>query len=85
MPVSFLRHPLGAREVALEGPPSPIRLAFRVNMQNDPGHLTPIGTFRISIKHADIRDCVFFVVDGERWAGGRQIGDIRIKGWACSR
>jgi hypothetical protein len=41
------------------------RVPDRCAEQNDPGHLTPIGTFRISIKHAEIGDDMLLVIDSE--------------------
>jgi hypothetical protein len=35
-------------KMALEGPPRPIGLAVRVDAQQDPRDLAPVGTFRIS-------------------------------------
>ena len=81
MPVSHLRHPLGAREVALKSSSRAIRLLLRVSVQDDPRDLAPISTFRISIKHAHMGDDVLLIIDGERWTRGRQIGDV----WNDSR
>jgi hypothetical protein len=83
MPVSYRCGPFGAREVTLERPPRPIRLTFRIDVQNDPGHLTPIGTFRISIKHAEIGDDMLLVIDSESRTGRRYIDDVRIE-WGLS-
>lgn len=79
MPVSLSRRPFGSHEVTIKGPPRPIRFMRRVYVQNEVRHLTPICTCRIGIEHAYIRDGVLFVIDGERWTGGRQISDIRIE------
>jgi len=88
MPISSLRHPSSAREVALEGPSSAIRVALRIDVQHDPWDVAPIGAFLIGIKHTEIRYEMFLVVCSECWIGGRQIRDIRIE-WRlfdeCSR
>ena len=50
-----------------------------IDVQHDPRDLAPVGTFCVGIEHTEIRDHVLIVVGGERWTGGRQIGDVRIK------
>jgi hypothetical protein len=59
-----------------EGLPRPIRPAVRIDVQHDPRDLAPVSTFRVSIEHAHVGDCMLLVVSGERGIGGREIGDI---------
>ena len=57
-------------QMALERPPRPIRLAVRIDVQHDPRHLAPVGTFRVRIiKQAHVGDGVLLVVGGERGIG----------------
>jgi hypothetical protein len=51
LPVTFLRHPSGAREMALEGPSRAIRVTVWIDVQHD---LAPVGAFLIGIKQAKV-------------------------------
>jgi hypothetical protein len=65
--------------MAIEGTPRSVGLLLRVYVQDDPRNLAPVGAFPICIKHSDVGDGVLLVVCGERWPGGRKIGDIGIE------
>ena len=78
MAITLLGHPSGAREVAFERSPRAVGVAVRVNMQDDPRDIAPVGTVRIGIEQAQIRDEMLLVVGGNRWIGRGQISDIRI-------
>lgn len=74
--------------MALKCPASAISLVFRINVQHDPRNVAPVGTFLVGIKHTKIGDDMLLVVCGERWTGGREIGDIGravVFSWAFSR
>ena len=75
----MLGHPSGAREVAFERSPRAVGVAVRVNMQDDPRDIAPVGTVRIGIEQAQVRDEMLLVVGGDRWIGWGQISDIRIE------
>jgi hypothetical protein len=65
--------------MAVERSPSAIWFMLRINMQHYSCDITPVGTFRIRVKQAQIRDDVLFVVDGQYGIGGCGIGNIGIK------
>ena len=79
LPVSLSRCPFGSREMAIEGTPRSVGLLLRVYVQDDPRNLAPVCTLVICIQHSDIGDGVLLIVCGERWPGGRKIGDIGIE------
>jgi hypothetical protein len=79
MPVSFSRHPFGAREMAIEGTAGALDIAIRVYVQHDPRNLAPVGTFRIGIQHPQIRDGVLLVVRCERWLCRGKVGNVRVE------
>jgi hypothetical protein len=60
-----LRHPPGAREMALECPPSAIGFTFRVEMQHYSCDVTPVGAFSVRVEQAQIGDNVLLVVNGQ--------------------
>ena len=76
----MLGHPFGAREVAFERSPRAVGVAVRVNMQDDPRDIAPVGTVRIGIEQAQVRDEMLLVVGGNRWIGRGQISDIGSSG-----
>jgi hypothetical protein len=82
MPVSFSRHPFGAREMAIEGTAGALDIVIRVYVKHDPRNLAPVGTFRIGIQNPQIRDGVLLVVRREDWLGRREVGNVRVKGRA---
>jgi hypothetical protein len=57
--------------MAIECAPRPIRIAQRVYVQDDSRDLALVRTFRISIEHAQIRNAVFSILNGEVGTGGR--------------
>ena len=75
----MLRHPFGARQMAVECPPGAIGFMFRIKMQHNSCDFTPFGTLHVRVEQAQIRDEVFLVVNGQHGIGGRGIGDIGIK------
>jgi hypothetical protein len=76
MPVSFSRHPFGAREMAVEG------TAGALDIVINPRNLAPVGTSRIGIQHPQIRDGVLLIVRREGWLGRCKVGNVRVKRWA---
>ena len=68
----MVRHPPGARQVALKSRPSAI--GCRITMQHKARDFTPVGTFRIGIKQSQIGDEVFLIVARQYGTGGRDIG-----------
>ena len=82
--ITSLGHPSGAREVAFERSPRAVGVAVRVNMQDDPRDIAPVGTVRIGIEQAQVRDEMLLVVGGNRWIGCRSAGKscrIRLEPW----
>jgi hypothetical protein len=63
--ITSLGHPSGAREVAFERSPRAVGVAVRVNMQDDPRDIAPVGTVRIGIEQAQVRDEMPLVVGGK--------------------
>jgi hypothetical protein len=56
---------------------------FRMKMQHYSCYFAPVSTLRIRVEQAQIRDEVFFVVNGQHGIGGRGIGDIGSSGGFC--
>jgi hypothetical protein len=52
---------------------------FGIKMQHYSCDVAPVGTFRIRVEQAQIRDHVLLVVNGQYGIGGRGIGDMGIK------
>jgi hypothetical protein len=70
VPVPALGHPFGAREVAFESAPRPFGLTRGIDVQDDPSHLCPVGTFGVGVEQAQIGDEMFVVITGQiasRW------------------
>jgi hypothetical protein len=64
MTIAAFRHPLSAREVTLPGSSRALRLAIRIDVQNQVCDLTPIGAFGIGIKETQVRYKMLFIVSG---------------------
>jgi hypothetical protein len=62
--------------MTIECAPRSIRLSIWIDVQDDPRDLAPVGTFGGGIEHAQIRDAMFFIVNGKAWNGGCQIGHL---------
>jgi hypothetical protein len=65
--------------MAVERPSSAIRVISRIKLEHYPCDFAPVGSFRIRVEQAEIRDDVLLVVDGQYRIGGRGIGDIGIE------
>jgi len=65
--------------MALERLPSAIGFAVRIKVQHYSCNVTPVCTLCVRVEHAQIRDDVFLVVNGQRRTGRRGVGDIWIK------
>jgi hypothetical protein len=63
--VAVLRHPFGARQVALPGAARPLGVLGGVDVQDDPRHLGPVGAFCVGIEETEIRDEMLTVVSSE--------------------
>src|SRR5215831_14734178 len=64
--------------------PRPTRFTIRIDVQHDPRHLAPIGTFRIRIEQAHVGDGALFVVGGERGTGSTVVYRCPLKASAVS-
>jgi hypothetical protein len=63
--IAVLRHPFGARQVALPGAARPLGVLGGVDVQDDPRHLGPVGAFCVGIEETEIRDEMLAVVSSE--------------------
>src|SRR5882672_2504055 len=75
----MLRHPFGARQMAVERPSGAIGLILRIGVQHYSCDVAPVSNNRIRVEEAQIGDDVLLVVNGQYGIGGRGIGDIGIK------
>jgi len=81
VPVTVLGHPSGACQVRVPGSPRAIRLASRINVEDDLGNLPPVGSSGFRIEQTEVGDEVLLVVPREDSVGGRHIGDGRVERW----
>jgi len=65
--------------MALIGPPCTSCIVIRIDVEDDPSHVTPVSPFRIGSKHPDIGDSVLFVVRSECRSVRGSVGAMRIK------
>jgi hypothetical protein len=79
MLVSFSRHPFGAGKMAIESATGALDIMIRIDVQHDPRHFAPVGTFRIGIQHPYARDGVLLVVRFEGWLGRGEIGNVWVE------
>src|SRR3981081_3143842 len=79
MSIAMLSHPFGAGQVTIESMSSTIRFTFRVNVQHDPGNLSPVGSGRIGVEQTKVRNNVLLIVHRQRHVGRRRIVDIWIE------
>jgi hypothetical protein len=63
--IAVLRHPFGARQMALPSAASPLGMLGGVDVQDDPRHLGPVGAFCVGIEETEIRDEMLAVVSSE--------------------
>jgi hypothetical protein len=70
--------------MALERLPSAIEFAVRIKVQHYSCNVTPVRTLCVRVEHAQIRDDVFLVINGQQGIRRRGIGDIWIKRAASS-
>src|SRR5712675_2575681 len=71
--------PLAGAGNPVERPPSAIGFMFRIKMKHYSCDFVPVGTFRIRVEQAQIRDEVLLVVSCQYGIVGRGIGYIGIK------
>jgi hypothetical protein len=76
----MLSHPFGAGQVTIESMSCAIRFTIRVNVQHDPGNLSPVGPDRVGVEQTKIRDNVLLIIHRQRRVGRRCIVDIWIEG-----
>ena len=72
-------HPFGTQQLAVERLPSPIRFTVRIKVEHYSCNFSSVRTLCVRVEHAQTRDGVFLVVDGQNGIGGRGVGDIWIK------
>jgi len=75
----MLSHPFGAGQVAIESMSCTIRFTIRVNVQHDPGNLSPVGSGRVGVEQTKVRNNVLLIVHRQRRVGRRRIVDIGIE------
>ena len=79
MPIATFSHPFGAGQVTIESMSCTIRFTIRVNVQHDPGNLSPVGSGRVGVEQTKVRDNVLLIVHRQRRVGRRRIVDIGIE------
>src|SRR5450631_1430237 len=79
MSIAMLSHPFGAGQVAIESMSCTIRFTIRVNVQHDPGNLSPVGSGSVGVEQAKVRNNVLLIVHRQRRVGRRRIIDIGIE------
>ena len=79
VPVTLLRHPFGACQMAIERTTRLVRLARRIDMENDTRHLPLVRGLPVGIEQPQIGDYMFIVVRRGHpfYRGG--MGNIGIK------
>jgi hypothetical protein len=75
----MLSHPFGAGQVTIESMSCTIRFTIRVNVQHDPGDLSPVGPGRVGVEQTKVRDNMLLIVHRQRRVGRRRIVDIGIE------
>src|ERR1700688_934899 len=63
--IAVLRHPFGARQVALPGAARPLRMLAGVDVRDDPRHLGAVGAFCVGSEETERRDEMLAVVSSE--------------------
>ena len=76
MSIAMLSHPFGAGQVTIESMSCTIRFTIRVNVQHDPGNLSPVGSGRVGVEQTKVRNNVLLIVHRQRRVGRRRIVDI---------
>jgi hypothetical protein len=79
MSIAMLSHPFGAGQVTIESMSCTIRFTIRINVQHDPGNLSPVGSGRVGVKQTKVRYNVLLIVHSQRRVGRRRIIDIGIE------
>ena len=83
-PRSKWRYPLfvshsAARDVGLPRAPGTLRLLLRIDVQHDPGDVSPVSVLCSGIEQAEIGDEVLFVVARQDSLCGRDVVDWRVE------
>src|SRR5712664_121615 len=65
--------------MAIIGYPCALRFTIRVNMQNDPSDLAPVGGFGVSVKQAQVSHQMLLVISSQRRGGRRDVSNNGIK------
>src|SRR3977135_525993 len=79
MSIAMVSHPFGAGQVTIESMSCAIRFTIRVNVQHDPGNLSPVGSGRVGVEQTKVRDNVLLIVHRQLRVGRRRIVDIWIE------
>src|SRR5580693_6956888 len=79
MTIAVLRHPSSAFEMGHPSAPCAIRLALRVDMQDDLRDFLPICSGAVGIEKPEVGDYVLLIVNGKRVGHWSCVGDVRIK------
>ena len=81
----MFHHPFGARQMALIGPSCAISVMIRIDVEDDPCNIAPVGPICIGGNHPDVAYGVLFVVHGQRRHIWSAVSAIRIEQWALHR
>jgi len=79
--IAVARHPLCARQVAIESSARSIWLGDRIDPKDKMSGLAPIGVVCLGIKEPEISDDVLLVIRRKHGIDWRKICDIRIERW----
>jgi hypothetical protein len=79
MTIANAGHPPSPLKMGLPGTPCPIRLAVRIDMQDDLRDFLPICSVAVGIEKSEVGDYVLLIVNGEHIRHWGRIGDVRIK------
>jgi hypothetical protein len=62
MSITMLSHSFGSGQVTIESMSCTIRFTIRVNVQHDPGDLSPVGSGRVGVEQTKVRNNVLLIV-----------------------
>lgn len=81
--IASLCHPARAGEMTVMHTPGAYAVEFRINLEDHPNDLFPIGFFRIGIEQPPIDIMMGFVIGGDSIATRRCIKEMRFGHYAC--
>jgi hypothetical protein len=79
MAIAMLRHPLGARQVALPSAPRALGLLRRIDVQHDTRDFGPIRTLGIGIEEPEVGNKMLLVITGKDLSLGGLVSNRGIE------